>query len=44
LVMPRGRSISHSGCTVVFVEGTTMPIRFRNPKLSGTVAAVVLRS
>src|SRR5437762_4350332 len=36
LVTPRGRIGSHSGCTVVLVDGTTMPIRLRNPKVSGT--------
>src|SRR5437870_6717524 len=36
LVTPCGRSISHSGCTVVLVDGTTRPMRLRNPNVSGT--------
>src|SRR2546428_6201167 len=35
-VMPGTRNSSHSGPTVVLVEGTIIPIRFRYPKVSGT--------
>src|ERR1700730_10211039 len=27
-----------SGCTVVFVDGTTRPMRFLNPRVSGTIS------
>src|SRR5262245_48014881 len=42
LVTPRGRIGSHSGCTVVLVDGTTMPIRLRYPNVSGTGSLRIL--
>src|SRR3569623_683334 len=34
LVTPRGVHASHSGPTIVFVDGTSMPIFLRNPSAS----------